>query len=112
MANQESVEAYTSQLHRRFVKSFLDILILRLIESKPTWGYDIIKETKAQYNFNLRHGALYPTLNELEKKGLLKSTKKLQKGRIRRIYKITPMGNQVLQASREFLKQQTIEYEG
>jgi PadR family transcriptional regulator PadR len=112
MANQESVEAYTSQFRRRFVKSFLDILILHLIEAKPTWGYDIIKETKAQYNFNLRHGALYPTLNELEKKGLLKSTKKLQKGRIRRIYKITPMGKQVLQASQEFLKQQTSEYEG
>jgi PadR family transcriptional regulator PadR len=112
MANQESVEAYTSQLRTRFVKSFLDILILRLIEAKPTWGYDIIKETKAQYNFNLRHGALYPTLNKLEEKGLLKSTKKLQKGRIRRIYSITPVGKQVLQASQEFLKQQTIEYEG
>jgi PadR family transcriptional regulator PadR len=108
MKSQESVEAYTSQLRRRFVKSFLDILILRLIESKPTWGYDIIKETKAQYNFNLRHGALYPTLNELEEKGLLKSTKKLQKGRVRRVYSVTPTGKQVLQASQEFLKQQSI----
>jgi len=112
MITQESVEAYTSQLRRRFVKSFLDILILRLIESKPTWGYDIIKETEAQYDFKLRHGALYPMLNELEERGLLKSTKKLQKGRIRRVYTITPMGKQVLQASQEFLKQQTTEYEG
>ncbi len=112
MTREESVESYTSQLRKQFVKSFLDILILRFIKSKPTWGYDIIKETKARYNFNLRHGALYPTLNEMEKKGLLKSTKKLQKGRIRRVYSITPMGKQVLQASQEFLKQQTMEYEG
>jgi PadR family transcriptional regulator PadR len=108
MNSQKSVEAYTSQLRERFVKSFLDILILRLIENKPTWGYNIIRETNVQYNINLRHGALYPTLNELEEKGLLKSTKKLQKGRIRRIYSITPMGKQVLQASQEFLRQQTI----
>ena len=110
MSIQESVEAYTSQLRKRFVKSFLDLLILRLIEAKPTWGYDIIKETRAQYDLNLRHGALYPTLNELEKKGLLNSTKKLQKGRVRRVYSITPMGKQVLQTSQDFLKQQTTEH--
>ena len=107
MSSPESVEAYTSQVQRRFVKSFLDILILRLLEANPTWGYDIIKETESTYNFKLRHGALYPMLNELEKKGLVKSRRELKKGRVRKVYEITQTGREVLQTSQDFFKQQT-----
>ena len=107
MSNQESVEAYTSQVRRRFVKSFLDILILRLVAAKPTWGYDIIKATESMYNFKLRHGALYPMLNQLEKQGLVKSRRELKKGRMRKVYEITQTGRLVLQSSQDFLKQQT-----
>jgi len=106
MENQESVEFFTHQIERRFVKSFLDMLILRMVEAQPTWGYDIIKETESTYKVKLRHGAIYPMLNKLEKKGLLRSRKELQKGRMRKVYEITQAGRRALHACQDFLKQQ------
>jgi len=106
MENLESAEVYTYQIKRRFVKSFLDMLILRLVQAKPTWGYDIIKETESTYKVKLRHGALYPMLNKLEAKGLVKSRKELQKGRMRKIYEITGKGRQILLAYYDSLREQ------
>jgi len=106
MGNQKSVEVFTTEIGRRFVKSFLDILILRFVEAEPTWGYDIIKETESTYKIKLRHGALYPMLNKLEAKGFVKSRKELQKGRVRKVYEITQTGKQALHSYRDFLKQQ------
>lgn len=106
MENQESVEVFTHQIKRRLVKSFLDMLILRLVEAEPTWGYDIIKETELKYKVKLRHGALYPMLKKLEAKGFVKSRKELQKGRVRKIYQITMKGKQILHAYYDSLKEQ------
>jgi len=107
MVDQESVEVFTHQIRRRFVKSFLDMLILRLVEAKPTWGYDIIKKTESKYKVKLRHGALYPMLKKLEAKGYVKSRKQLQKGRVRKIYEITREGKKLLHTYHNFLKEQT-----
>ena len=105
MESSQSAEVSTDQIRRRFVKSFLDILILQLIKTGPTWGYDIIKKTETQYNVKLRHGALYPMLNELEKKGLATSRRELQKGRTRKIYEITETGTQLLDAYYDLIKE-------
>jgi len=96
MQDNQSAEVLTNEIRRRFAKSFLDILILQQVKTKPTWGYNIIKKTETQYGVKLRHGALYPLLNELEAKGLLKSKREIQKGRTRKIYEITEQGTQLL----------------
>jgi len=106
MKDEESVEVFIDEFRRRFTRSFLDMLILRSVEAEPTWGYDIIKETKATYKVKLRHGALYPMLNKLEAKGYVKSRKELQKGRVRKIYEITKRGKQVLLAYYDSLGEQ------
>ena len=105
MESNQSAEALTDQIGRRFAKSFLDILILQLVASGPTWGYDIIKKTETQYKVRLRHGALYPMLNMLEAKGLVRSRRELSKGRARKVYEITAEGAQVLEAYRDFTGQ-------
>jgi len=107
MENSESVEVFAAELERRFVKDFLDILILQLVETQPTWGYKIIKKTEEKHGVKLRHGALYPMLNNLEAKGFMTSKKELEKGRVRKIYGITPEGKLLLQAYHNFLKEQT-----
>ncbi len=105
MTNNQSADDLTDQIKRRFSKSFLDILILQLIDAEPTWGYEIIKKTETQYKVKLRHGALYPLLNELEARGLVKSRRELQKGRARKVYEITKDGTRHLEAYYDFLKQ-------
>ncbi len=100
----QSAEVMADQIKRRFSKSFLDLLILKLIAARPTWGYNIIKRTETEYGVRLRHGALYPTLIDLEHKGLVKSRRELQKGRARKVYEITSSGIQLLEAYYTFIK--------
>jgi len=106
MKNEELIEDFTDELKRRFAKSFLDVFILQLVDAEPTWGYDIIKKTETTYKVKLRHGALYPMLNELETKRLLKSRKELKKGRARKIYEITKDGKQLLHVYYDFFREQ------
>jgi PadR family transcriptional regulator PadR len=108
MKNEESATTSVGEFKRRFVKDFLDVLILQQVEAEPVWGYEIIKKTEMIYNVKLRHGALYPMLNELETKGFVKSRRELQKGRARKIYEITNDGKQFLQAWYDFFKEQLL----
>ena len=54
----------------------------------------------------LRHGALYPMLNSLEKRGFLTSEKQQQGGRARKVYTITKNGRKFLQAYYKILREQ------
>jgi len=105
MKGNESVDILKDHIRHRFARSFLDIVILRLVDTEATWGYDIIKKTESEYGVKLRHGALYPMLNELETRGLVESRKELQKGRARKVYRITETGKQLLSAYYGFISQ-------
>lgn len=94
------------QIVQRITRNFLDILVLRLIQAEPMWGYKIIKKTKKLFGIKLRHGALYPLLNNLEKDGYTKSEKTTIRGRVRKVYNITPKGTQLVDAYYDFLKDQ------
>ena len=91
---------------QRITRNFLDILVLRLIQTEPMWGYKIIKKTQKLFGIKLRHGALYPLLNTLEKKGYVKSGKTTKKGRVRKVYEITKKGKELVNAYYEFLNEQ------
>jgi PadR family transcriptional regulator PadR len=91
---------------QRITRNFLDILVLRLIQAEPMWGYKIIKKTRRLFGIKLRHGALYPLLNSLEAEGYARSKKTTKEGRVRKVYHITPKGTQLIKAYNQFLKEQ------
>jgi DNA-binding PadR family transcriptional regulator len=70
------------------------------------WGYKIKKEVETKFSVKLRHGALYPLLNTMEQKGLLKSKKQQQGGRTRKIYAITEKGREYIETYDSILKEQ------
>jgi DNA-binding PadR family transcriptional regulator len=91
---------------QRITRNFLDILVLRLIQAEPMWGYKILKKTRRLFGIKLRHGALYPLLNSLETEGYARSEKITKEGRVRKVYKITLKGIQFVDAYHDFLKEQ------
>lgn len=97
-------ESFKNGIVERVFRNFLDLMILRLVQIEPMWGYKIIKHVEEQHQIRLRHGALYPLLNKLEKSGLLRSRKETKGGRIRKIYEITSKGIQLAEAYDEFLR--------
>lgn len=99
-------ESVSEGLVQRIVRNLLDIHILRLLKAEPMWGYNIIKKMEALYDIRIRHGALYPLLNKLEKSNLIRSKREVQKGRIRKTYIVTEKGKQLIQTYYHILKQQ------
>jgi PadR family transcriptional regulator PadR len=94
------------QLVQRIIKNLLDIQLLRMVQAQPQWGYKIKKKVETNFHIKLRHGALYPMLNSLERKGFLTSQKQTQGGRARKIYTITDKGKEYLQSYYDILKEQ------
>jgi len=99
-------ETFKKGIVRRIFRNFLDVIVLRLVQIEPMWGYKIIKRVEEQYEITLRHGALYPLLNNLEKKGFLRSRKEAKEGRVRRVYEVTSKGIQLLDAYIKVLQEQ------
>lgn len=89
-------DKYESQMK----KGVLDMLVLKLLESEPKYGYQIIQEMKekSMETFLLKDGTLYPVLYRLEDDGLVVSRWSEAKGKqtARKYYEITSEGKQAL----------------
>jgi DNA-binding PadR family transcriptional regulator len=103
---KQLTETFKKELVQRIVRNLLDIQILRLIKTEPMWGYRIKKQAEARFDVKLRHGALYPLLNVLEKGRFVTSQIHKQGGRTRKVYTITKKGGQYLDAYRSVLQEQ------
>jgi PadR family transcriptional regulator PadR len=99
-------ETYRKEIVQRITKNLLDIQILRLIQTQAMWGYKIIKQADAKFGVRLRHGALYPMLNALERENYLTSQSQREGGRIRKVYSLTEKGFYYLEAYNKVLKEQ------
>ena len=85
---------------RQMKKGVLDMVVLKLVEEKETYGYEIIQELEGRGNgyFNLKEGTLYPVLYRLEDDGLITSSWKTlpQRTTPKKYYAITQEGRQTL----------------
>ena len=70
------------------------MLILKLLEEKDMYGYEMIEtlREKSENVFELKAGTLYPLLHGLEEKGFVESYEKEAVGKIRKYYHITRSG--------------------
>ncbi len=99
----------------RFVKDYLDIVVLALISSKPMCGTDILDIVHRNFNILLSPGTIYPLLHRLKEIGLLececsvkKKVYKPAKGseeNIRHMLDEHSLANEFLN---DFLKSQTL----
>jgi PadR family transcriptional regulator PadR len=85
-------EKYKKEIVQHIIRNLLEIKLLRTVQAQPTWGYKIKKQVETDFNIKIRHGALYPALNALEKKGFLESTTQQKGRRARKVYAITENG--------------------
>lgn len=75
------------------------MLILKLLEEKDMYGYQIIEELsqKSEELFRLKTGTLYPILHGLENDGVVMSyDEKADNQRIRKYYHLTSRGKDLL----------------
>lgn len=86
-------------MDKELMKGSIDILLLSLIAQKDTYGFEIIKNlrSKSRELYTMSEGTLYPALQRLEQKKLLKSYwGESESGGRRKYYCITEEGKKEL----------------
>ncbi|MQA88696.1 MAG: PadR family transcriptional regulator [Gemmatimonas sp.] len=86
-----------------FLTGTLELIVLQLLQSEPTNGYDLTLRIQAISNdvLNVNAGSLYPALYRLEQRGLLRARwAKSETGRRTKVYSVTAAGRKQLEDQR------------
>lgn len=84
---------------KNLLSGYTTMLILRLLDDKDMYGYQMIDELsrRSDDTFSLKAGTLYPLLHLLENDGMISSYEKnVDTSRIRKYYSITKNGKMML----------------
>lgn len=76
------------KMHRRIIKSFMDILILAELRNSPMSGYDVIAFIHKKFGILVSSGTVYSLLYSLEREDLIRGIWSKRK----RVYEITEKG--------------------
>ncbi len=81
------------------VKGSIVPIVLSLLETRPMYGYEMVKQVNAKTNGQLewKEGTLYPTLHRLQAEGYVQAewsngTTEETSGRKRKYYRLTRKG--------------------
>jgi PadR family transcriptional regulator, regulatory protein PadR len=77
------------------IRGNIDTIILKLLQEKDMYGYEIVNEIKTRTNnvFNIKEATLYSVVQRLEKRELINSYMgEKSHGRKRRYYRISTFG--------------------
>lgn len=83
---------------KSLIQGSLSMLILRLLEGKDMYGYEMIETLRGQSEnvFELKAGSLYPLLHSMEEKNLVTAYEDDSSGKMRKYYHLTPEGKRTL----------------
>jgi len=91
---------YSPTSHPGAALSFLDLVILNLLESSPMTGYVIRKRLIAQFRLRVSFGTLYPRLKAFERDGIVQGSEVTGEFAARNTgtnYELTSAGKTILQ---------------
>ena len=77
-----------------FMAGVPELMILRLLQRRPMYGYEIVQAIRAETGdvVSLGEGVVYTVLHTLEREAALKSHRKTVEGRSRVYYALTTTG--------------------
>jgi len=84
-------------------RGLLDVCVLAAIKKEDSYGYQIIKDMKPYVEIS--ESTLYPILRRLESADLLTVRTAEHNGRLRKYYRITPLGMKRIEDFKEDWKE-------
>jgi len=97
-ADHKSVEEH-SKIFRDLLLGFVRIHVLYHASREPIFGVGITAELE-RHGYKLSPGTLYPLLHNLEAAEFLIREDQIVGGKIRKYYRITPLGKRALEEAR------------
>lgn len=89
---------------RELYSGLIRLHVLHHACHEPIFGLWMIEEL-AHHGYRLSAGTLYPLLNGMEKRGLLRSSRERVNGKVRRMYRVTPVGRAALRIAKKRVKE-------
>lgn len=89
---------------RELYSGLIRLHVLHHACQEPIFGLWMIEEL-ARHGYRVSAGTLYPLLNGMEKRGLLRSSREPVNGKFRRMYRATPAGRAALRNAKKRLKE-------
>ena len=97
MARALEREDVTNIMYERFLREFMDVLIMVKIREGKTSGYDILSYCHTNFDYLVSPGTVYAVLYNMERDGLIKAQTRDRK----RVYTLTPKGKATIKAIQE-----------
>ena len=85
---------------RKFLLGFIQIHILHHAKKEPFYGVWMMDELR-EHGYDMSPGTLYPLLHSMESSGLIDKEDRNVEGKIRKYYKITELGRDVLEEAQK-----------
>jgi DNA-binding PadR family transcriptional regulator len=95
-----------TRLLRDFFLGFIRIHVLHHAAEESIYGLGMIEELR-RHGYEVSPGTLYPLLHRMHADGYLSREDRLDGGRIRKYYTITPAGRAVLAQARQKIAELT-----
>ena len=92
-------------LRGRFARSFVDLLILRMLRREPLWGYRMMSILQRDYSLRVGPPVIYPLLDSMETDGLVESEEVYEGRRRRRVYRATRKGLELIRRLKSVLSE-------
>lgn len=92
------VKRVMGQTNPPFMSGVPELLLLRLLEQREMYGYELVKAIKLVTGdaISLGEGVIYPVLHSLERAGALRARRKKVDGRTRVYYSLNAKGKKRL----------------
>ena len=84
------------KVEKQLTKGLLDIVVLGFLRSESMHGYKLITIIRRNFGVHFGSSTIYPYLNDLEKKGYIKSQWDINDDHPRKVYSLTPEGSSIL----------------
>ena len=97
-----NVDETVSGLMQELRRGTLILLVLSQLQ-KPMYGYSLVKKLN-EHQIPMDANTLYPLMRRLEGQGLLESSWDTTEAKPRKYYRITDVGREVLEKTKEYYK--------
>jgi PadR family transcriptional regulator, regulatory protein PadR len=97
-----------ANIRRDFLRGFIKIHILHHANDDAVYGVEFMSRL-SEDGYHLSPGTLYPLLHTLEQAGYIAREDRVVEGKIRKYYRITPLGRQALHEARAHIRHLTRE---
>lgn len=94
-----------SKWHMQISKGILEVAIMKLVEHKERYGYEITGMIQKGGTLRMANGSIYPILKRLEEQEWIVSRQVEHNGRLRKYYRLTKAGSTQLKFREHYLQE-------